>query len=457
MGRLPWDAAGRDNAAKYFVFWNVRIAIYLLSRPEMFFSFTELLKKSHVSVWILSFYTFIWFLQIGNRFDLLGAVRVEFIVGSILVVLSMLALVNQDKNQKYFHDNFVRSIFFLYFFFVVYTIFSYDTSASREVFLDRILKFSMFTLFIGTLVRSKHDLVLVLFGFLLAMIKIIQEGTHGIITGGMMWENQGIPRLHGVTTLYRHPNSLSGLAVSALPFFLFLYRFQNKVIKCLFIACILGLLAIILYTGSRTGYVATAILAIAVTMRLGLFKFKSALALLILIPAAILIIPQDYKDRFGTIFQDEEGRGGSASKRIEIIQDAWSISKMYPLGVGVNAFPHVRETEFGRTQDTHNLYLEVLTNLGPFGLIAFFVFVAMLFKTNRKSRTIHLNKGNDFLAEVCYIVNLYIICRLSLGMFGMDLYEVYWWMAAGFTIALSKLAVNEESRNGHAQYSKYFT
>ncbi|WP_339618226.1 O-antigen ligase family protein [uncultured Marinimicrobium sp.] len=417
------------------------VLVFLASEPKMIASALNLLKHTQFPVWILSFYTFIWFLQIGNRINILGTIRIEFIVGSALVALSLIAWANQKKCQDFFHHGFVRSIYFLYIFFIVYTIFSYNPEASSAVFVDRILKFSMFTLFIGTLVKNKYDVAIILLGFFLAMGKIIQEGVHGIVTGGMIWENQGIPRLHGVTLLYRHPNSLSGLAVSALPFFLFLYRFQTKVLKYVFIGCIIGLLAIVLYTGSRTGYVATLILATAVVMRLGLFKLKNILALAVLIPVIFMIIPQDYKNRFNTMFQSEEERGSSVNKRIEILEDAWEIAKKYPLGVGVQAFPHIREIEFSRTQDTHNLYLEILTNLGPFGLLAFVIFIAMLFKTNRLSRAIHIRKKNHFLAEVCYIVNLYVLCRLALGMFGMDLYEVYWWFAAGFTIALAKLAV----------------
>jgi len=36
---------------------------------------------------------------------------------------------------------------------------------------------------------------------------------------------------------------------------------------------------------------------------------------------------------------------------------------------------------------------------------------------------------------------LFIIIRLALGLFGMDMYEVYWWFSSGLTIAL--LSLNE--------------
>lgn len=406
----------------------------------MYSSLVKVLKNSSFPVWLLSFYVFIWFLQIGNRIAILGSVRIEFVTGLILILLSLKEWANKKSSVFEYHQGFVKSIYFLYFIFSIYTFFSFNEEHSWTVYIERIVKFSMFTFFIGTLVRTKSEMALVLIGFLLAMAKIIEEGVWGAVGGGMVWQNQGIPRLHGVTKLYRHPNSLSGLAVSALPFFLFLFQFQQKLMKCFFAICIVGLLAIVMYTGSRTGYVATIILMLAILLRVGIFRAKTIAALVTISLIASFVIPQDYKDRFGTMFQSEEKRGGSANKRIEILEDAWAIAKKYPLGVGVQAFPYVRGVEFGRQQDTHNLYLEILTNIGPFGVLAFAIFIATLFKINNRSRQLLLLQNEYFLAELCYIINLYIICRLALGFFGMDLYEVYWWFAAGFTIALAKLA-----------------
>lgn len=403
-------------------------------------AFVNVLKNASFPAWLLSFYVFIWFMQIGNRVPALGAIRIEFLTGVVLILLSVVAWVGQERKSSSYHSPLVWSILTLYGFLFVYTVFSYDSETSWAIFIDRVVKFSMMALFISMLIKNKYDLMLVLMGFMVAMLKITQEGVWGVITGGMIWENQGIPRLHGVTMMYRHPNSLSGLAVGALPFFLFLLRFQLGMVKVVFAGAILGLLMVVMYTGSRTGYVATIILFLAIIIRVGLFKPKVILLLLSCLLLSAILIPEEYKGRFSTIFKSEEERGSSANKRIEILNDAWAIAKKYPMGIGVQAFPYVRDLEFGRQQDTHNLYLEVLTNIGPFGAITFAIFIVLIFKTNNRSRAILLKNRNVFLAEVCYIINLYILCRLALGLFGMDLYEIYWWFAAGITIAVAKMA-----------------
>lgn len=426
--------------------------IDFVSGDRMFASLKKLLQDSSLPIWILSFYVFIWYMQIGDRFGILGAIRIEFIVGSLLIILSLMAVSQPATTTVNHYSGLIRAIVIFYLILIIYTFCSYNSQHSQTVFFDRVLKFSMFTLFIGALVRNEAELKLVLLGYFLAMFKIIQEGLVGGIGGGLVWENQGIPRLHGVTKMYVHPNSLSGLAVSALPFFIFLLPYQKRFIQLIFLGGIIGLLYIVMTTGSRTGYIATAVLFICLLLRVGIFKPKTLMLLALSFTVMVAVVPQSYKDRFGTMFKSKEEMGGSANKRLEIIEDAWAISLKYPLGVGIQAFPYVRGLEFGREQDTHNLYLEVLTNLGPIGFIAFFAFIIAIFKVNLKSRKIFLQEDRRFLAELCYVVNLYILCRLVLGLFGMDLYEVYWWFAAGMTISLAKIASGLPAANKIIRY-----
>ena len=84
------------------------------------------------------------------------------------------------------------------------------------------------------------------------------------------------------------------------------------------------------------------------------------------------LIPSGYIERAETIFTQKDKEGNSTGTRKEILRDAWTVFLDNPLGVGVGAFPAVRQQRFGRTQDTHILYLEIGTNLGIQGLIIFF-------------------------------------------------------------------------------------
>jgi putative inorganic carbon (hco3(-)) transporter len=332
-------------------------------------------------------------------------------------------------------------ILFFFGILTLYTFISYNFAYSWNVYFNRVVKFSMLAVFLSVFVRTSWALKMVIGAFLLAMIKLGQEGFVGWLTGSLVWENQGILRLHGSVPIYEHPNSFSGMAIGCLPFIYYLYPVVSKWWKvCLFLLFIFCAI-IIVYTGSRTGYVASlGLLGIFFFMKKqGGARWRYLLLVAAISVAALVVTPSQYSERFESIFTQREKEGASSEKRIEIINDAVAVYFENPFGVGVGAFPFVRMQMFGRSQDTHNLYLELLTNLGPLGLIAFFVLVRQVFVANREVqmqlKTIQSDE-KSFILAISQAIVAFIYARLFLGLFGMDTYEIYWWFAVGITVAL---------------------
>ena len=328
-------------------------------------------KEQRLFVYLTCIYIFSWYLQIGLRVDFLGTIRFEFILGAFLSVCAAIKLLNEKKSTPL-----KGPVIFFFSVVAFYTAFSYDHAQSWNIFFNRVVKFSMLAAFIAAFVRTEWALKLIIGAFLLAMLKMGQEGFMGTLTGGMVWQNQGIPRLHGVTPLYRHPNSYSGMAVGCLPFIFYLYPIANRWQKALLGLLLVFSITIIVFTGSRTGYVATALLGLYFWReKLRLHKFKYTLIGLLVILVAYLALPEAYVGRIQSIFTLEEAEGSSSDARIQIMKDAILVFLSNPWGVGVAAFPSVRIDMFGRFQDTHNLYLELLTNMSILGISAFFLFV----------------------------------------------------------------------------------
>ncbi|MBM3302801.1 MAG: O-antigen ligase family protein, partial [Deltaproteobacteria bacterium] len=308
-------------------------------------------------------------------------------------------------------------------------------------------------------VKTPRSLALFVGAFLLACLKMGQEGLVGKITGSLVWQNQGIMRLHGTTPLYTHPNSFAGMAMGTLPFSYFLWPAVGVFPKIALLTLVVFSVNIIVFSGSRTAYVALVGLGILLlwqTKRRALFLFVGA----VILAVGLMRVPQEYIDRFRSIFTLEEAEGDSSGRRLEILADAWKIFLDHPFGVGIRAFPKVRREVFGRIQDTHNLYLEILTNLGIHGFIVVALFfykmirtlldlkarlstqIGALQKSAGKGRASgetdverHLSDLRLLLA-VSNAVLMYVAIRLILGFFGMDLYEIYWWLACGTTISI---------------------
>lgn len=398
--------------------------------------------------YLAGFYIVIHYLEIAERIQVLQSIRFQFLFGAMLAAFSLPKIFRSrtaDKSYK----SLVRSAFLLIFVLGFYTVFSMDREVSIDFYLDRVIKFSMIAMFILAATNKVDDLRIIIILMIFAWLKIGSEGVLGWLTGAQVWENQGIPRLHGSTASLEHPNSFSGFGVGCLPFCVFLYpAVKSKLGRLVLAGLFLSAIIIVVNTGSRTGYV-------AVVMGAAFFFYKMKLAfpkkILLVVGVAIVtavFLPDAYKERFESIFTGKDKEGRSSELRKEIFSDSVEVFKTYPFGVGVHAFPKVRKEMFGRTQDTHNLYMEVLTNAGIVGLIIFLSFVRRLFVLNFKNLDA-LSKGalggqsgdwdRKFLLGVTKALIGFLLLRLFLGLFGMDLYEVYWWLILGLTLSVSKL------------------
>jgi len=413
-------------------------------------------------------YVLIWFLHVGDRREWLAAIRIELIWALFLVVLGVLS--KPEDGYGIFNNYLFKYVLLFFAVLIIQIPFSKDLQTSWDVFVNRIVKFSFMAWFICMFVRSPNQFRIFIGAFLIACFYELFDTFKGLLLGSMVWENQNVMRLHGMTSLTSHPNSLAGFAIGVMPFVWFFYPIIQKLyVKIFFLSLLFLGLVCLIYSGSRTGYVGFIFLLATL-----IIKSKKSIKTIILLSFVLLIsipiLPGQYIGRFTTIFKTSEERGSSAIKRIEIIEDAVEIFKRYPFGVGISAFPAVRAEFFQRTQDTHNLYLEIATNLGIQGLIVFVVFIWQILKslsstlknlekqhkkiTSRSAKFDHdkvwLEQSNNhlrdirFLIAVCNATIAYIIVRLSLGLFGHDLYEIYWWFVLGITMATSNINVITE-------------
>ncbi|MCK4306021.1 MAG: O-antigen ligase family protein, partial [Candidatus Eisenbacteria sp.] len=276
----------------------------------------------------------------------------------------------------------------------------------------------------------------------------------------------GVPRLHGSVPIYSHPNSLGGVSMGAIPYVVFLFPVvRTWLLRIPMLVLAATATTCVLYTGSRTAYVAFFAFGL-VWFFMSRRKKRWLIIALVISAVAYPVIPQHYKERFTSI-TGQEAEGQSKGARTEILRDAWQILLENPAGVGIASFPTVRQQRFGRSQDTHNLYLEVAINLGIQGLVVFLALVACIlgacrqaqrrFEDQRK-RICDLvmrrdlppsirgdlrthDRDLEFFIAVTQATWGFLFIRLVVGLFGSDLYEIYWWFCAGLAISLLTLAV----------------
>lgn len=406
------------------------------------------------------------YIQATARMDLLSAIRLEFLLGGVSVICALTYLPNRTLDIRPAKPLMI-AIALLFFAMIVQLPMAADPGLARVIFNDRVFKFAMLTFLMAVLIESRRYLWLFQLAFLFSIFYITFESTRGLITGGLYWQNQGVMRLHGAVPIYQHPNNLGGVALGSLPFLWFYWNeikpFYQRL--CVLVFATTSLICVI-YSGSRTAYLGLLGLGVWIWLQSGR-KAVLVLRLLIVGAVVVMMLPQQYIERFQSI-GGKEKEGHSSEARIEILRDAWTVFLENPLGVGVASFPAKRFERFGRSQDTHNLYLEVATNLGIQGLFVFgFLVYALMASFQRSVRDFtamrrrlrdlvraqalrgapmrgaaRIDRDLRFFIATAKAGGGFIFVRLVLGMFGMDLYEVYWWYGAGLAIVLAGLDVH---------------
>ncbi len=423
---------------------------------------------------LFNLYVVSWWLEVGKRVDFLGKIRFEFLIAAVLGVATIVIHNSAAQKVNPINRKILGGVFFYFSTLFVSLLFSQDFSVSWDTLFNRILKLSVMTLYMSVFVRSPQQLWYYLISTFLSFLKVGQEAFLGKITGAMVWENQGIMRLHGSPgTMFGHPNSLSGKIASLLPYLWILFGHLKKKWKFLFLVQVIFSINIIIFTGSRTGYIATC-MALLAFLWCSKKKFRMILALILLSVVVVNTLPEQYQERFMSSFGGKEAEGHSKDTRFGLLRDSVHVFWEYPLGVGIGCFVVMQERAGRNAQGTHNLYAQILTEIGIQGFVAFSYFIftvvqALLITKKKLSDNIlkltqarqRLNgkadewrnalsnelRGLHMMHAVCSGTLLLLFIRAVLGVFGHDLYEIYWWVAAGFAFALSNMAVVAENRS----------
>lgn len=414
-------------------------------------------------------YILAWFWQLGIRREWLGAIRFEFLLGALLAILAMLLLASQGRSRiaDEWPYGLLIAVGILFSLITIQVPLSIVPEYSSGVFLERVVKFAFISIFIIAFIRCPENLRWLVVTLLIAWGYLTFESFRSALKGTMIWESQGVPRLRGDTPMFRHPNSLAGMAIGVLPFaFFVLPLIKKNWLRVALLFSVVTALGCVMYSGSRTAYLGVAALCFYLVFAVNRSIFKAIGISVIILTISFIAMPEIYQARLLTIVTGEEIEGASMDARKTIQEHAIAVFKANPLGVGVQAFPEARERMFGKRPDTHNLYLEVATNLGIQGLISFVFFIILLLKTLwgtvlRVERSIvylqTLQKDAErdpvFLQKILHVINDYlwiraislavtgyILLRLVLGLFGHDLYEVYWWLSFGFAVVLFRIA-----------------
>ncbi|OWK40258.1 O-antigen ligase family protein [Fimbriiglobus ruber] len=298
-------------------------------------------------------------------------------------------------------------------------------------------KIVVFYVLLVTTIHDERGLKQVVVAFLAIMAIYLTHSLREFI-GGRFTYRMGISRMIGVDGSLGDPNSFGATIVFALPFIPALWkagvggRFGQLVL-----IGYLGLSTLcILLTGSRSsliGLVVWALLLALTSKRRWLLLALFAIAA----PVCFIALPESLQTRFETIINPEVGPANakeSGEGRIQGLMMGFELWASNPLtGIGPGAWRPATHSFI----ESHNLYGQLLGELGTLGAIGFIAILACFWSNYSRVRAALRERPdwrNDLVFQVAGAVAMGVFLLLFMGNFGHNLFRYSWLWYGGFLI-----------------------
>jgi len=427
-------------------------------------------KGSSFLFYGLLLYTIINYSQLGSRIPALGKIRIEFVVGLIILLFAFPEFI-----KKTTHNEEEKKILYPIYFFFAAAVISIPTTVAGYFTIDWLIYlFKSFSIFIMIYagVNSEKELKAFIY-LLLIMAGVIIVEPFFLSRSGIGFHNSsGLMRLKAVTGAFAHPNALGGICAATFPLIYFLFTYERSWIKKLMlVAFALITFKVLFLTQSRSALVGV----LSAIFFIWIISKKKALAAIVLFIALFvgwISLDNITKDRYlsildahevvvGKEIRNESGekiRRGSMAARYEIITDGLKLFLQRPItGFGIGAYQIARIERLGRYQVAHNAYSQCLAEVGIVGFIPWCLILINMFKLFGNARKIIIEREQTdhrrFIYQMTYAFQGYLVVHFTLSMFGHTPYDIYWWIPAAISLVMIKI-LREKNVSNHIEIFK---
>ena len=347
---------------------------------------------------------FTWF-SIMNPHRLTYGAAYDFPFDAVIVAVTLISLLI-SKQKKQFPFNAVTITLLLFVLWMsVTTLFALEPARAYKEW-DRVIKTMLLSGVMMLTIRTKNEIQICV------AILALSIGFYGFKGGLFTIVNGGTNHVFGPEGSYISDNNALALAmVTALPLIWYLsMAFRQALAR--FAALSLFILTGLSVVGS---YSRGAMVSAAVMLLFLLFKSKrkwsTALALLILIPIALSVMPETWFERMHTL--DNYAHDMSAIGRINAWNFAINVANSHFFGGGLDCFSHQQFIIYApdpyNHHAAHSIYFQVLGEHGYIGLALFLLFLLFAWRTG--SRIIAKCKDHR---ELDWAANLGAMCQVSI-------------------------------------------
>jgi O-antigen ligase len=387
-------------------------------------------------IWLLGGYMWLYVHRPFEVWPWLGDLHIERVYMLVTILYWVLAA------EKRWIPNRLNAAFIFFWIVLLASWLLSPYSAQGRDTVEAYFQIAVFYVLVMSTVHNERDLKRLVIMYVLAAGLYMAHSLREYACGGGAWDS-GTYRLWGVDKTHNDANSFAATAVYSLTMALPLWHeCRTRWHRWAIIAYVALGVTCVLLSGSRMGFSGLCCL-VAIVALFSKHRFKVAVVLVLAAPVIWNCLPTDRQNRFLTLWDPAYGPPGakaSADSRWQGWHDGVRIWKEHLLlGAGPNAFAPAR----GGRMQAHNLYGQVLGELGTLGAVAFGMVVLGFFANYLDLRRICRHDPDScgsFLARLIQSVTLAVILALLMGFGGHNLYRYTWlWFGAFQAIALKFL------------------
>lgn len=420
-------------------------------------------KSNTLLLWMVIGYLFLFIFRPYEYWEFLGTLRIERIY--MIIMLIMVALSNQTRFVPHKINRTVIGFFLVM---VAASVFAFNSSDAFPRTFDY-FKLIVFYFVIIMTIRDSDDLKTFVLAYLVITLMYFGKSAWEFFLHDSYWWRMGIKRMKGIDITYSDPNYFAATIAYSLPFWwgMIKFRVESRLMRSLL--WLYGGLAIvcIIYSGSRSGMVTALLMLLLVWIASGK-KMWGILLLPVLVIGIWLAMPESYKIRFESTFVEglaeeagQKGADASAMGRLAGLKMGFTTMLNHPVfGLGPGNFKYTWAGATGEVigGSAHNLYGQILGELGLTGALAFIIFIVTVFRTHnsiRKKMTEELANMNspvkDYKRRTMQLYAILstasiqaMVLLLFNGNFGHNLYRYnYLWIGA-LAVLMSHFLVTME-------------
>jgi putative inorganic carbon (HCO3(-)) transporter len=414
-----------------------------MSNPEV--PTTRLYGKA-IGVSSFTFFMFIvyqlfFFLNVPARIPGIGILRPTVL---LFLIITFLLIIQKEKISYRFNQPVLKSFgAFLIMLILTLPLVTYPGSVVKNnlpIFIKAIVFLYFSALILDTDKRLKISLIV----FVGCQVVRILEPLYLNITTGYwgsstyMGGSEFANRLAGAPADIINPNELGFVIVTAIPFLHYFLLPKGFIIKIFYLFLLSLMLYALILTMSRGAFLALLVV--------GWFVFKESKRKVLLIifgvlgvVAALGIMNDTQRDRYLSLFSSDAKQSSSAEGRINGMIKEFELGLKRPVfGFGLGTTPEAKFHHFGKRQASHNMYAELLIEIGIVGVIFFMRFIIAIRKQLLRG-LISANHSNEFYRTLFKIFNIlfWMFAIYSINYWGLSQY--YWYNLAGLVVAASIL------------------